>query len=60
LLETGLPPENDVSYSTLLDGSPQWYTVTFTRDPSDTTQWTVRVVKADEQSETLLPLTFSP
>jgi hypothetical protein len=58
LLETGLPAENDVSYSTLLDGSPQWYTLTFTRHADDATVWSVRVVKAAEQSETLMPLTF--
>jgi len=60
LLETGLPPENEVSYSTLLNGSPQWYTVTFIRHADDTAVWTVRVVKTNEQSETLMPMTFSP
>lgn len=60
LLETGLPSENEVSYSTTIDEGSQWYKVTFTRDPADETVWTVSAIAVpgpteDENLPTILP-----
>ncbi|MBU4273150.1 MAG: hypothetical protein KKE86_11140 [Planctomycetes bacterium] len=51
LLETGLPSEDEVSYSTTIDEGSQWYKVTFTRDPADETVWTVSAIPESSQSE---------
>jgi hypothetical protein len=59
LLETGLPPNTDVScYRTQHDETSRWYSVTYTRIDNDDAQWTVSVVIEAEEHLDILPPYF--